>query len=707
MKQNSCIKKNIIAALSVFLAFQIGHSRELTVNEALSIAKQKTNISVLRSSRNGYNQLQLVHTEKVADRNTIYVLNNENGGYILLSADDAAVPVLGYSDEGVFDIKEMPENMQSLLKSYSIEIAATSNNGDNTYAGIDISDLAPIEPMITSSWLQGAPYYNMCPKVIGAAIPCPAGCAAITISQIMRYHKWPEKGIGTHSYNWINKGTYQTKNETLSFDFENTTFEWDQMLDSYTGNYTQQQVDAAATLVYAAGIAINMDYGRRASSAKIENIGRGLIENFGYDKAISYIRRKYFTITQWTKKLHDELSQNGPMYYNAQNESGSGHGFVVDGYDGNGYFHINWGWGHSDGYFKLTAFDTESYSYNNEHGAFFGIKKAISGSKPTAEFVIEGNFQPKEETYDRSAIINFLSGKSTEKFYPWCIYPVSGVQIGVKLVNENNKTEYLWMTGNPMELESREGTPFLEIEASRFPSTGSYTVTPAVKWGEEIRDILVPVDKNRELKLVATEQQLKFIPTFTATLLDCSEIDITEQFTPGKEYSFKTVITNSGTEYNGEITPILSSENAGMFFLPKKKIYVAKDYPAEVEWNETLDASVPHGDGYTLYLLNNNGDRIGQPVNVTVNDPAGIESVENSTNCTVYPNPAKTVVNITADTEIKQITIYSLAGNEVLSESFDGTNCKEQLKVDQLPAGYYISKIKTVNGQHTVKLIKQ
>lgn len=707
MKQNSCIKKNIIVALSAFLAFQIGHARQLTVTEALSIAKQGTNIPVLRNSRNGSNQFKLAHTEKIAGRNTIYVLNNDNGGYVMLSADNAATPVLGYSNIGAFNTENMPENLQSWLSSYSMEIATMSENIKETYTENNISELSPIEPMVTSSWQQGMPYYNMCPKVIGASSPCPAGCAAITISQIMNYHKWPEKGFGTHSYTWVNRGTYQTKNETLSFDFENTSFEWDKMLNSYTGDHTQQQEDAVAKLVYAAGIAIDMDYGRRASSAKIENIGRGLIENFGYDKAISYIRRKYFTMTQWIKMLHDELSQNGPMYYNAQNDNGSGHGFVIDGYDGNGYFHVNWGWGHSDGYFKLTAFNTPSDNYNNEHGAFFGIKKAVADSEPAAEFVIDGNFKTKEETYDRNAIINFLSGKSAEKFYPWCIYPVTEVQIGVKLVSENNETQYLWMTGSPMELNSREGTAFLEIEASRFPSSGTYTVTPAVRWGEDIRDILVPVDKNKELKLIATEQQLQFTPTFTGPILDCTGIIVTEPFTPGKEYSFKTTITNNGTEYNGEVTPILSSDKSGMIFLPKKKIYSAKDYPAEIEWNEILGTDIPHGEGYNLYLLSSDGNQIGQAVSVTVNDPAGIESIENNTNCTLNPNPAKTVVNITAETEIIQLAVYSLAGSEVMSVSFSGTNCNEQIKVDSLPAGYYIAKIQTENGQHTVRLIKQ
>lgn len=46
------------------------------------------------------------------------------------------------------------------------------------------------------------------------------------------------------------------------------------------------------------------------------------------------------------------------MYSGAS--SGGGHAFVCDGADGNGLYHINWGWnGYQDGYFDITILNPE------------------------------------------------------------------------------------------------------------------------------------------------------------------------------------------------------------------------------------------------------------------------------------------------------------------------------------------------------------
>ncbi len=52
-----------------------------------------------------------------------YVFNNcEEGGYIIVSGDDRAVPVLGYCDRDEFDPENVPGGLQSLLYGYSQEI---------------------------------------------------------------------------------------------------------------------------------------------------------------------------------------------------------------------------------------------------------------------------------------------------------------------------------------------------------------------------------------------------------------------------------------------------------------------------------------------------------------------------------------------------------------------------------------------------------
>ncbi len=59
------------------------------------------------------------------------------------------------------------------------------------------------------------------------------------------------------------------------------------------------------------------------------------------------------TSMDWDSLLVANLDQKIPMYYAGWSvPDTNGHAFVCDGYQGNDYFHFNWGWGGSyDGYF--------------------------------------------------------------------------------------------------------------------------------------------------------------------------------------------------------------------------------------------------------------------------------------------------------------------------------------------------------------------
>jgi len=75
------------------------------------------------------------------------------------------------------------------------------------------------------------------------------------MAQIMNYHKYPTSGMGSHSIDY-------TKYGTLTANFEETIYDFDNMLDTYSeSNYTDAQRDAVATLMFHCGIAVNMQYG--------------------------------------------------------------------------------------------------------------------------------------------------------------------------------------------------------------------------------------------------------------------------------------------------------------------------------------------------------------------------------------------------------------------------------------------------------------
>lgn len=71
------------------------------------------------------NSPQLVYTQNIPSTDTpaVYVFEGGKQGYMVLAADDAVAPVLGFSDNGSFDPKSMPDNLRWWLEEYARQIS--------------------------------------------------------------------------------------------------------------------------------------------------------------------------------------------------------------------------------------------------------------------------------------------------------------------------------------------------------------------------------------------------------------------------------------------------------------------------------------------------------------------------------------------------------------------------------------------------------
>lgn len=152
-----------------------------------------------------------------------------------------------------------------------------------------------------------------------------------------------------------------------------TEIDWDNMLPSYKDDDgTSAERDAVATLMLLCGNSVEMTYGIDGSSASINYARMVLPEYFDYDGfSIGYVNRSGYDNADWNQLMYDELSNNGPVLYKGNSKQYGGHAFVIDGYDADDYFHVNWGWGgNDDGYFLLDALK----DYKTQ-GAIIGLKR--------------------------------------------------------------------------------------------------------------------------------------------------------------------------------------------------------------------------------------------------------------------------------------------------------------------------------------------
>ena len=333
---------------------------------------------------------------QITNDQQFYVFNSQDGeGFVIVSADDVAHPILGYSQSENLDIETIPDNLRWWLSEYDRQIRWAQDNNIEQSKEIaqewqqvcinKIKAATPVVgPLIQTKWDQRAPYNNLCP-IYNGTDRAATGCVATATAQIMNYWQYPLHGIGSCSY------TTPTHQFQLSANFSNSTYDWQNMHNTYSycdaaGNYheysrTTAQKNAVAKLMSDVGIACEMDYAKEGYESASDNIyaARALVLYFNYDWSTYIISRDSFDLVPWRLLMQQQLDRNQPVLYqgkggNAQNTGG--HSFVCDGYNSDGMFHLNWGWsGTDDGYFNLSSLipktggtgdNVKNYSYNQQ-----------------------------------------------------------------------------------------------------------------------------------------------------------------------------------------------------------------------------------------------------------------------------------------------------------------------------------------------------
>lgn len=304
----------------------------------------------------------------------IYVVNVKPQGYILISADDAAYPFIGYSVENNWGDYEVPEQLAELLRNWNEELHHIRTN--DLRADLPTSlywsryDRDPMEfvpnrnirtvsPMITATWGQGTYYNAQCPS------GTPVGCVALSMSMIMRYWSYPRIGQGSHSYNHPVYGVQ-------SANFGATVYNWAAMPNALNSHNS-----AVATICRHTGVAVNMDYAPDGSGAYSTAVPSALISYFKYKSTAQLRYKSNYTNPNWEALLRGELNNARPVYYAGSSAGSGGHAWVLDGYQGDNHFHMNWGWyGYYNGYYYLSALNPGSDNFNQNQQAVVGIEPA-------------------------------------------------------------------------------------------------------------------------------------------------------------------------------------------------------------------------------------------------------------------------------------------------------------------------------------------
>lgn len=290
--------------------------------------------------------------------------NGEGKGFTVVSGDDRLPEVVGYSDKGTYDEENLPSNYVGFMKAYE-EMVGQLDNGDSR-ASASIAEAKALRssgyqqptvaPLLGSiQWNQIIPYNKMCP-MYNSTDRSVTGCVATAMAQVMMYYQYP-KTLQADIPAYVSR----TKYLSIPQINKGERYDWNNMLPQYASyeplNYTDAQAAAVAKLLYHCGVACEMDYGPSSGA----NVTPGILSTyFGYDSDLMQdLNRDVFTLAEWSQIMDKELTAKRPILYSGQSSDG-GHEFVCDGTDGNGLYHINWGWGgYQDGYFDVTILNPD------------------------------------------------------------------------------------------------------------------------------------------------------------------------------------------------------------------------------------------------------------------------------------------------------------------------------------------------------------
>lgn len=416
-----------------------------------------------------------------------YVFDNvSGGGFVIVAGDDVASPVLGYSFTEEFPEGTLPPNVQGWLDGLREEINAARRDGvlpeeAVTRAWQDTRSGEAVVDLETARWDQGAPYNKLCPLYRTAQTY--TGCTATALAIIMRYHQWPERGVGT-----LPAYVTTTNHLTIPAQKLGHAYDWDNMPLDYGRSYTQAQAQAVATLMRDCGYMLESDYGtddNGGTGAYVDAVLR-VAEYMDYDKSIRCVMRDSYSSSEWYELMQDELDSSRPILYTGSSEE-AGHAFVLDGYTTNNYYSVNWGWsGYYNGYFLLSALDPEgqgagggSGSYNNGQVAVIGIQKDKGG-----EYVEDIRFYPYEAEGVLYNGISTLSTISTNLPF----YFSAGMFINMGQQAFNGEVLFA-MTDKNGQFVEELGTLTLELDPSYMTGWSKIqaTITAPIQKGYRLR----------------------------------------------------------------------------------------------------------------------------------------------------------------------------------------------------------------------------
>lgn len=315
----------------------------------------------------------ICHMNSVENHGTLlcYIAELTPIGFIVIAPDTRLSPVIAYSLTDTVLFTESEYNMPLLFIMEDMESRITNIHrldeqyiSDNTKAWADIMHEYPIKvssalfqqwppagTTITGGWLetnwhQESPYNDMCPLDKTTGERSIAGCPAVTMAQILNYHATNCNVAFTDNddYNHTYLNHYRIDDDHVTYGFPSFP-ELNAYLTTLSEHYAHDipptDVDKAA-FVFACGVAAQQVYSSDVSGTYGVDQAERAYQRFGVAQFQLLTDDNVYT------RLATNMVEGLPAHLAVVlSDWSGGHNLVVDGYNTNNYYHLNFGWGGS------------------------------------------------------------------------------------------------------------------------------------------------------------------------------------------------------------------------------------------------------------------------------------------------------------------------------------------------------------------------
>lgn len=633
-----------------------------------------------------------------------YAVNfHDNRGFVLIAADNASRPILGYAYEGGFSTIEIPPVVADWMQFYYSQIHEIRSNNiqatseieqewESLLNGTNITfsrDNREVTPLLTTTWDQGARYNELCPEAAGGpGGRVWAGCVATAMSQVINYWRYPLQGTGSHGY-YSDYGY-------LFADYSASNYDFSQMNDNINGESNYEM----AEIQYHCGIAVDMMYSPNGSGAYSDDAAEALRTYFGYAPELELEYKDDYSDADWATLIMNNLDNGWPLYYHGFGSGG--HAFNLDGYQGDDFFHFNWGWsGSYNGYFYLTNLNPGGSDFSWGQGAIV-------------------NFHPNTANYPY-----YCSGVTTLTRHNGTIEdgsgPVNNYTNGLQcgwLIAPEDSVSGLTLYFDKFDLATGDVINVFDGANSSAPLVGSFTGTnlpssiPSTS-GNLYIEFLTSGDLGKGWRVHYSSYLVNYCP------------GISHHTEPAGSFS-----DGSGPrDYrNGSICKyIIEPENAATITvsfdsfntetdIDKVKVYdmISQTLMGEYSGDQLPDdVRIPSGKAYIIFVTNQSISDEGWEVSYTstVTDAQNLDFASKNINLYCSPNPADNWLRMELRTKEQQNINIALISSEgrVVNQLYNGNSSNEPLiimtDVSMMKPGIYVVKYWTDTESGYQKII--